>query len=223
MSKKKLAGIIVACIIAIVIIVAIVTSLPTRPSTYVESAEFLVSNLNVSPEEVGVGEIVTVAVEVRNVGEGKGTQELELIINGVVKQSKNVTLDVGETTSISFSVEEDIWGSYDVEVAGLTGTFVVVEPVPAIITLRGTGATATETFTLEKGLSIFHMTHDGVSNFAVWLYDRDGHRIDLSVNEIGHFDGSKVVGVTGQTFDAAPGIHYIDVEADGNWEVTLSQ
>ncbi|MCK4388487.1 MAG: hypothetical protein KAW00_06905 [Dehalococcoidia bacterium] len=219
MSKKKLAGIIVVCIIAIIVIVAIATS----PPTPVEPAEFVVSNLNISPEEVKPGETVTVTVEVRNTGEEKGTHELELIINGVLKQSESVTLDGGETTSISFSVEEGIWGSYDVEVAGLTGTFVVVEPVPAIITLQGTGATATETFALEKGLSIFHMTHDGASNFIIWLYDRDGYSIDLLVNEIGPFDGSTVVGVTGQIFDAAPGIHYIDVEADGNWEVTLEQ
>jgi len=220
MSKKKLAGIIVVCIIAIIVIVAIATS----PPTPVEPAEFVVSNLNISPEEVELGEIVTITVEVRNAGEEKGTHELELIINGVLKQSESVTLDGGETTSISFSVEEGIWGSYDVGVAGLTGTFVVVEPVPAIITLQGTGATATETFALEKGLSIFHMTHDGASNFIIWLYDAEtGEEVDLLANVIGSYDGSTIVGVTGEILQASPGEHLLDVTADGKWEVTIEQ
>jgi len=53
-----------------------------------------------------------------------------LIIDGVVEQSESVTLDGGETTSVSFFVEKDIEGSYSVELAGLTGIFEVFEPEP---------------------------------------------------------------------------------------------
>lgn len=87
-------------------------------------------NLNVSPTEVEPGETVTVTTEVRNVGKEKGTFVLELLINGVVEQSKFVTLDVGETTSRVFFVKKDIVGSYSVELDGLTEAFVVVEPEP---------------------------------------------------------------------------------------------
>jgi len=86
------------------------------------------SNLNVSPTVVEPGETVTVTVEVRNAGKERGPFELPLRINGVVEQSKNVTLDVGETTSISFFIEKDIEGSYSVELAGLTRIFRVVKP-----------------------------------------------------------------------------------------------
>jgi beta-lactamase superfamily II metal-dependent hydrolase len=72
-------------------------------------------------------------VKVQNVGEEMGTHELELIIDEVVEQSESVTLDGGETTSISFSVEKDIEGYYSVELAGLTGIFQVVEPGPLTV------------------------------------------------------------------------------------------
>lgn len=127
MSKNKLAGIIVACIIVItVVIVIVIPSLTSAP----EPAEFQVSNLHISPEEVESGQTVTITVEVRNVGEERGTHNLELIIDGIVRKSDSLTFDGGETTSMSFFVEKDIEGSYGVELGGLTGTFQVVEPEP---------------------------------------------------------------------------------------------
>lgn len=220
MSKKKLAGIVVACIIVVIIIVVIASPAPATKAP----PEFVVSNLDVSPEEVEPGETVTITVEVQNVGEQEGTHELELILDGLVEQSESVTLDGGQTTSVSFSVQKDMGGSYDVEIAELTGSFVIIEPVPDIITLQGTGVTATGTFTLEKGLSIFHMTHDGNSNFSVWLYDaQTGETVDLLANVTGSYDGSTIVGVTGETMQASAGEHLLDVDADGNWEVIIEQ
>jgi hypothetical protein len=88
-------------------------------------------SLNVSPTQVTPGETVMVTMEVRNVGKEKGTWELVLLINGVVEQSKLVTLDVGESASTSFFVEKDIEGSYTVRLFRLTETFVVVKPEPS--------------------------------------------------------------------------------------------
>jgi hypothetical protein len=39
------------------------------------------------------------------------------------------------------------------------------------------------------------MSHDGDSNFAVWLLDDEGDKVELLVNEIGEFGGSKAVGI----------------------------
>ena len=120
MKKKLLIGL--ASLVGLGIIIGIIV-LTTAP------AEFEVSNLNVSPAEAKPGETVTVTVQVQNVGEEKGTHELKLIIDGVVEQSESVTLNGGETTSVSFSVEKDIEGSYSVELAGQTGIFQVL-PAP---------------------------------------------------------------------------------------------
>ena len=83
------------------------------------------------------------------------------------------------------------------------------------IVLSGTGQEATSKFSLEKGLSIFRMTHDGDSNFIIWLLDEEGNEIVLLVNEIGEFDGSKATSI-----DNA-GIYLLDVSADGNWEISI--
>ena len=132
MKKKLLIGL--ASLVVLGIIIGIIV-LATAPEPEPVPAEFEVSNLNVSPEEVEPGDTVTVTVEVQNVGEQKGTYELELIINGVVEQSESVTLDGGETTSVSFFVEKDIEGFYSVELARLTGIFEVaeLEPPPDVV------------------------------------------------------------------------------------------
>jgi hypothetical protein len=91
----------------------------------------------------------------------------------------------------------------------------VSEPEPII--LSGNGQEATSKFILEKGLTIFNMKHDGTSNFAVWLMDSSGRRVDLLVNEIGEFDGSKAIGIENA------GQYILDIDANGNWEVEIKQ
>ena len=91
------------------------------------------------------------------------------------------------------------------------------EPTPEPITLSGTGQEATSKFSLEQGLSIFRMTHDGDSNFAVWLLNDEEDKVDLLVNEIGEFDGSKAVGIKNQ------GDYILDISADGRWTITIEQ
>jgi len=85
------------------------------------------------------------------------------------------------------------------------------------------GWKVTEPFKLEEGTATFEFTHDGSSNFIVQLYDEEGNRIDTLVNEIGEYEGSTTVGVTGDMLDASPGIHYLSVDADGNWEININQ
>lgn len=80
------------------------------------------------------------------------------------------------------------------------------------------GTEATSTFRLEKGLSKFTMTHDGSSNFIVWLIDANtGQKLDLLANEIGSFDGSKAFGIT------SAGDYILNIDADGPWKVTVEQ
>ncbi len=122
MKKKLLIG--SASLLGLFIIIYII--IPTLTG-------FELSSLNVSPAEVEPGGTVNITVDVQNVGEEKGTHELKLMVNGVVEQSESVTLDGGETISISFSVEKDIEGYYSVELAGLTGIFQVVEPGPLTV------------------------------------------------------------------------------------------
>ena len=93
----------------------------------------------------------------------------------------------------------------------------VAVTTPESITLSGTGQQASEMFYLDKGLVIFEMTHDGDGYFGVWLFDDEGKRIDLLVNEGGEFDGSKAVGIS------ESGIYLLDISANGNWTITIEQ
>jgi beta-lactamase superfamily II metal-dependent hydrolase len=103
---------------------------------YIVIPKFEVSNLNVSMGEVAPGETVTVTVDIQNVGKIKGTHELKLEIDGIIEQSEAVTLSGGETTSVSFSVEKDIVGSYSVELGGQTGIFQVLTAPTGTLTIH---------------------------------------------------------------------------------------
>ncbi|MEE8373366.1 MAG: CARDB domain-containing protein, partial [Dehalococcoidia bacterium] len=92
---------------------------------------FRVSNLNISPAEVGVEEPVTVSVEGANRGQEESSFKTKLKINGVVEQLRVVTLAAGANTTISFTVLKDIAGTYVAEIAGQRGEFVVVPLPPA--------------------------------------------------------------------------------------------
>lgn len=63
---------------------------------------------------------------------------------------------------------------------------------------------------------MFQLTHNGRSHFGVWLKDSKGQDVELLANEIGSFNGSKAVGVS-------TGEYILDVSADGNWTVNITQ
>jgi hypothetical protein len=90
-------------------------------------------------------------------------------------------------------------------------------PSPAPQTFQGHGKSVSPKFSLQQGLSVFRVTHNGKANFAIWLMDDQGSRIDLLVNTIGSYDARKAEGIT------KAGTYIMDVEADGNWTVTVEQ
>lgn len=90
------------------------------------------------------------------------------------------------------------------------------QDAPATREFSGTGATATAQFTLPRGLARFQMTHEGESNFIVYLLNSEGNEVDVSlVNEIGPFNGSQAVRVP------EAGTYLLDVDADGPWTIRV--
>ncbi len=97
-------------------------------------------------------------------------------------------------------------------------------PEPEPIEFSGHGDDVSSKFTLEEGIAIITMTHSGDSNFAIELLDNTGGYVELLVNEIGVFDGSKAIGVREDNIiGAKPGIHLLNITADGNWTVLIKQ
>ncbi len=99
-------------------------------------------------------------------------------------------------------------------------TVVEAEPEPEPrepIVLSGTGQQAPDPVELVAGLATVKMKHSGESNFSIWVLDKYADRVELLVNEIGPFDGSKAFQVP------ADGKYTLDISADGPWEVTIQQ
>ena len=93
-----------------------------------------------------------------------------------------------------------------------------------MVTFDGTGDDVSSAFALEQGIAIFTISHDGESNISIELLDESGNPVDLLVNEIGAYNGSKAIGVReNNILGAKPGDHIMNISADGNWEVGIVQ
>ena len=66
--------------------------------------------------------------------------------------------------------------------------------------------------------AVLDLTHDGTSNFIVWSLDSSFGLIDLLVNEIGPYDGRRMV--HGGWFSAPELVRHLDIDADGAWSIT---
>lgn len=90
-------------------------------------AKFEFSNLVISPLEVKMGKDVMITLDASNTGKAAGDYNIDLMVDGNLTGSQEVTLAVGNSTTIEFIVVKDEPGTYLVEVNGLSGTFVVLE------------------------------------------------------------------------------------------------
>ena len=120
------------------------------------------------------------------------------------------------------SIQKLLWTTEVTDTAPAPVPQPIPEPEP--IEFSGSGDDVSSKFTLEEGITIITMTHDGDSNFAIELLDNAGNTADLLVNEIGAFGGIKAIGVRNDNiFGAKPGVHLLNITADGNWTVLIKQ
>lgn len=75
------------------------------------------------------GENVTITARVTNDGGQPGTYTVALKINGETVDTRDVTLGVGQSQTVSFSLSGLDYGQYEVEVAGLSDTFTTFRTV----------------------------------------------------------------------------------------------
>ncbi|GAI04872.1 unnamed protein product, partial [marine sediment metagenome] len=83
-------------------------------------AEFKVSDLVISPTEVNPGQVVTITCTVTNIGTEAG--EYTVALGGDFMAEKTVTLEPGESKTITFEVVPDVAKSYSISVDGLSGS-----------------------------------------------------------------------------------------------------
>jgi hypothetical protein len=88
---------------------------------------FKIVSLKVEPNPAREGEKAVVTVDVRNDGNIKGICSLPLAIDGIVEQTKDVTLEAGTIKSMSFTIYKDSVGSHNVQIGDLTSVFEVIQ------------------------------------------------------------------------------------------------
>lgn len=92
-------------------------------------AKFEVSQLSIAPATVKAGETVTISAKVTNTGGAAGTYDVVLKVNGAQEATGTVTLAVGQSTTVTFTVTKTQAATYQVEVDGQRGQF-TVEKLP---------------------------------------------------------------------------------------------
>ena len=97
------------------------------PIVLPEEAEFTLSNLSISPSRPEIGETITISFDLINSGARQGTYTAVLKVNGMETATKAITLDAGESRSVSFAVITESSGTYNIEINGLEDTFEVAE------------------------------------------------------------------------------------------------
>jgi hypothetical protein len=100
------------------------------PPKQLKPAAFTSSSLTVTPGTVKTGEQATVSVTVANSGEMQGVYKVTLRINGLVENTRDVTLAGGANQKVSFNVVKNTAGSYSVSIDALSANLVVQPPPP---------------------------------------------------------------------------------------------
>ena len=113
---------------AIIIVIATISMLTIVLLTACASAKFELSNMIVSPDPVGAGDVATITVDVTNVGNAAGDYIATLKVGNDTMDVEAISLEPGVTEIVSFTVVENELGIYGLEVGELTGTLTVVKP-----------------------------------------------------------------------------------------------
>lgn len=177
------------------------------------------------PDEVEVGEEHTIGITVENVGGQTGDfQEMLQISTTAEPGWEDVGLygigdvEPGETATEStdpFAFDEP--ATYQFRIADTEWEYPAIRVVEEIgeQSFSGSGAEVRRDISIEGGLTVIEASHDGERNFQVSLED-DTDFGEIFINVIGGFDGAQANLVD-------EGEYILDVNADGNWDLTIRQ
>ena len=90
--------------------------------------EFQLSNLEINPAEVDVGQNVVISAKIANVGGTQGSYNAELKIDAITVETEKFIIPAGADNTLVFKICKCLPGDYTVTLGSLTGQFVVREP-----------------------------------------------------------------------------------------------
>ena len=101
---------------------------------YEVGADIRLSNLVISPTEVNPGQPVTISINATNIGASAGSYTIHL--GGDFMAEREVTLEPGQSATVSFEVTPAEAKTFHVSVDGLSGSFICTEGAVADIRLE---------------------------------------------------------------------------------------
>ena len=129
MDTKLVAGLVIVVIVIGAVYVVLSSGAPP------DTGDIQLSNLIVTPSEAAEGDDVVISVNATNTGSASQTSTLSLMINNAEEQTKQVTLDAGESEIISWTITK-AQGTYSVKVGSLTNSFSIVAGITLTIITR---------------------------------------------------------------------------------------
>jgi hypothetical protein len=94
--------------------------------------DFHLSNLEINPTEVNVGENVVIVAKLANVGGSPGSYTAELKLDGITNQTEKLVMSAGTDYMLVFKISPNSPGTHVVALGELAGKFLVIEPVQPI-------------------------------------------------------------------------------------------
>ena len=93
------------------------------------TAEFQVSSLTITPSQPVAGESVVAAVDIINIGGAEGVYTANLMLDGNLVDTRDVTVAAGATEKVSFTCYLEVAGEHSIVLGDLIATATVLEPV----------------------------------------------------------------------------------------------
>jgi len=88
-------------------------------------------------------------------------------------------------------------------------------PTPAPIVLKGSGDSVVDVDKWD-GPALLKIKYRGYGNFVIWNYGANGEKIDLLVNTIGNYEGTRPLDFLDGEFTRR-----LQIEAAGKWEIQI--
>lgn len=124
-------------------------------------AEFEVSDLIISPEEVNPGQPVAISCTVTNIGSQAGSYTV--FLGGDFMAQQTITLAPGESKTVAFTVTPMVAKTYSVSVDGLYGSFVATTMPVADIRVSNLVISPTEVYVGELVTISIQVTNYGTA------------------------------------------------------------
>ncbi len=139
-------------------------------------ASLVVTDLSITPDEVYIGQTVTISVLVTNTGDFAGSDNLTLTINNVLVETREVTLAGGASQTETFFTSRDVAGTCVVIVDGLSGTFGIKKSALANFTISNLSINPLQVDIGEAVTVSVRVTNTGESS--------DTYEVNLKIDDV---------------------------------------